>query len=134
MTLIPKEAKVRVRSIIVAAAVAVTAAVVPAIAQHHHEAAKGVTVQGEILDMACFVSHEGQGPKHAACAAKCLKDGQPMGLLAKDGTVYLLLGDHQDISAFNKAKELAAKNVEITGEPSSRNGIKAITVTSVKPL
>jgi len=134
VTLFPKESSVRIRSILVAAAIAVTAAVLPAIAQQHHDAAKGVTVQGEILDMACFVAHDGKGPKHAACAAKCLKDGQPMGLLAKDGTVYLLFGDHDDISAFVKAKELVAKNVEIAGEPANRDGIKGITVKSVKPL
>lgn len=124
----------RIRSILVAAAMATTAAAIPAIAQDDHNKAKGVTVQGEILDLACFVAHDGKGPKHAACAAKCLKDGQPMGLLAKDGTVYLLFGDHADISAFVKAKEFVAKNVEIAGEAANKDGMKGITVKSVKPL
>lgn len=124
----------KVRSILVAAAIAATAAVLPAMAQHDHHEAKGVTVQGEILDLACYVGHEAKGPKHASCATMCLKAGQPMGLLAKDGTVYLLLGDHDDTSAFNTAKEMAAKNVEIAGEPVSRDGIKGIIVKSVKPL
>ncbi len=124
----------KVRSILVAAAIAATAAVLPAMAQDDHHEVKGVTVQGEILDLACYVGHEAKGPKHASCAAMCLKAGQPMGLLAKDGTVYLLLGDHDDTSAFNTAKEMAAKNVEIAGEPVSRDGIKGIIVKSVKPL
>jgi len=134
VTLFPKEASVRIRLFLVVAAIAATAAVLPAIAQHDHDAPKGVTVQGEILDMACFVAHDGKGPKHAACAAKCLKDGQPMGLLAKDGTVYLLFGDHEDTSAFVKTKELVAKNVEIAGEAANRDRIKGIIVKSVKPL
>jgi len=125
---------VRVRSSLVAAAIAATAAVIPAIAQHDHHEAKGVTVQGEILDLACFTAHDGKGPKHAACAAKCLKAGQPMGLLAKDGTVYLLFGDHEDMSAFVKAKELVAKNVEIVGETANHDGLKGIIVNSVKSL
>lgn len=91
-------------------------------------------VQGEILDMACYMSHEAKGPQHASCAASCLKGGQPMGLLATDGTVYLLAADHGDPSAFNKAKELAGKQVEVEGERAERAGIKAITIKSVKPL
>jgi len=124
----------KLRSILAAAAMAAATAVIPAIAQHDHHEAKDVTVQGEILDLACYVAHEAKGPKHASCATMCLKAGQPAGLLAKDGTVYLLLGDHDDTAAFDKAKELAAKNVEIAGEPVSRDGIKAIIVKSVKPL
>ena len=124
----------KVRSMLVAAAMTAAAAVIPAMAQHDHHAAKRLTVQGEILDMACFVAHESKGPKHASCAAMCLKAGQPVGLLAKDGTVYLLFGDHDDTSAFVKAKELAAKNVEIEGEAANRDGIKGIIVKSVKPL
>jgi hypothetical protein len=95
---------------------------------------KKANVQGEVLDMACFVAHNGQGPSHAACALKCLKDGQPMGLLAKDGTVYLLFADHGDATAYNKTKEFAGKNVEIQGELASKGSFKGITVNSVKPL
>lgn len=96
--------------------------------------AKQVTVQGEVLDMACFLGHGAKGPAHAECALKCLKGGQPMGLLGKDGTVYLLLADHQDPSSFNAAKELAGKNVEIRGESASSGSIKGITVQSVKAI
>jgi hypothetical protein len=134
VTLFPQEASVRIRSILVAAAIAVIVAALPAIAQHDHHEAKDVTVQGEVLDMACFVAHDGKGPGHAACAAKCMKDGQPVGLLAKDGTVYLLFADHGDTSAFVKTKEFVAKNVEIAGEPADKNGIKGITVKAVKAL
>ncbi len=95
---------------------------------------KKVTLQGEVLDMSCFITHNGQGPSHAACAVKCLKDGQPMGLLAKDGTVYLLFADHGDATAYNKTKELGGKNVEIQGPLASKGSFKGITVESMKPL
>jgi hypothetical protein len=100
----------------------------------HHAAPANAKFQGEILDMACYMAHEAKGPDHASCAATCLKGGQPMGLLAADGAVYLLAADHGDPSAFNKAKEFAGKKVEIEGEAASRAGIKAITVKAVKPL
>jgi len=95
---------------------------------------KKITVKGEILDLACYISHEGKGIKHQNCALTCLKHGQPMGLLSEDGTVYLLLADHKDSKAFEEAKGYAAEQVEISGELSERSGIKAITVKSVKKI
>ena len=97
---------------------------------HHGE----MTLQGEILDMACYVAHEAKGPDHAACAKRCVKGGQPMGLLADDGTVYLLYANHKDGSAFEAAKEHAGEKVEITGVAASQAGIRGLEVTSVKPL
>jgi hypothetical protein len=93
-----------------------------------------MTVRGEILDMACYVSHEAKGPDHAACAKRCVKGGQPMGLLAEDGTVYLLYASHDDASAFEQAKEHAGTKVEITGVGATQAGIKGIEVHGVKPL
>lgn len=94
-----------------------------------HEA---VEVTGEVLDLACYVSHEAHGEDHAGCAVKCVKGGQPMGLKAKDGTVYVLFADHGDGSAYEKAKEFAGKVVTISGPLADRGGVKGITVTSVK--
>jgi hypothetical protein len=91
-------------------------------------------VQGEVLDLACYVGHGGMGEGHAGCAAKCLKGGQPMGLLGTDGTVYMLFADHGDASAFEKTKELAGKKVEVTGEVATKGAIKGITVHGVKAL
>ena len=97
---------------------------------HHGE----MTLRGEILDMACYVAHEAKGPDHAACAKRCVKGGQPMGLLADDGTVYLLYANHKDGSAFEAAKEHAGAKVEITGVAASQAGIRGLEVTAVKPL
>jgi type 1 fimbria pilin len=124
----------KTKSVLAAAAVATIVAAFPVLAQHDHHDAKDVTVQGEVLDMSCYVAHDGKGPGHAACAAKCMKDGQPVGLLAKDGTVYLLFADHGDTSAFTKTKDLVSKNVEIEGAPADKAGIKGITVKAVKAL
>ena len=106
----------------------------PAAGHGAHATGQQVTLRGEVLDMACWVAHEGKGPKHAACAQKCLKDGQPMGLLAQDGTVYLLLGDHADTTPYSQARGLGAKTVEIRGEITDRAGIHGLTVKSVKAL
>jgi len=102
--------------------------------EDHGEHPGQMTVRGEILDMACYVSHEAKGPDHAACAKRCVKGGQPMGLLAEDGTVYLLYASHEDGSAFEKTKEHAGQSVEITGVAAKQAGIKGLEVHGVKPL
>jgi len=98
------------------------------------EGGEKVTVQGEILDMACYVAHGATGAEHAKCAKTCVKGGQPMGILAKDGTVYLLYASHEDGTAFGETKEFAGAQVELTGLMATKAGIKGIEVHSVKAL
>ncbi len=57
-----------------------------------------------------------------------------MGLLAKDGTVYLLYASHEAGDAFEQAKQHAGEQVELTGLVASKAGIKGIEVHAVKPL
>ena len=96
-----------------------------------HEA---MTLQGEVLDLGCYLAHDGHGPDHAMCAKMCVKNGQPMGLLAADGTVYILTADHEDAKAFNQTKEFAGQKVEIHGTVGVNGSLKGLTVLSVKAL
>lgn len=98
---------------------------------HDHEQ---VTVQGEVLDMSCYIAHGAKGDDHAGCAKKCVKGGQPMGLLATDGAVYLLYAGHDDASAYEATKDFAGMKVEITGKGATKDGIKGIEVRSVKAI
>lgn len=109
-----------------------------AMASFAHEDMKGMqkdaTVTGEIVDLACYLDHGATGMKHQQCALTCLKGGQPMGLLTKEGKVYLLLADHQDAKAFDEAKNYAALQVEITGPLAEKAGITGLTVEKVKKV
>jgi len=96
-------------------------------------APKAVTIQGEVVDMGCYLDHAAMGPKHKECAAMCISGGMPMGLLTPDGKLYLLTMSHEDAAPFNACKKLAAEMVSITGPVSERNGMKSIEVTAVKP-
>lgn len=98
-----------------------------------HEA-KPITVQGEIVDLGCYVAHAGEGPDHKSCAQKCINGGMPMGILTAKGTVYLLTLNHDNADPYNQAKTLAAEMVEITGPVHERSGVKIIDVTSVKAV
>ncbi len=118
--------------ILVSALAVILAVGLSADAKDKKHAMKDANFQGEVLDMACYISHGAKGADHAACALKCAKDGQPIGLLTKDGKVFLLFADHDDNTAFNKTKDFAGKNVAISGMPFEKDGIKGITVHSVK--
>lgn len=104
-------------------------------AGHGEAAEKKVTLKGEVIDLSCYMAHEGKGAKHAKCAKSCLLDkGLPAGLLTDDGKVYFLVEDHAAGKAYKQVKELAAEKVEISGKQYARGGAIAVAVKSVKKL
>lgn len=92
-------------------------------------AADSDTWSGEVLDLACYIANGAKGSSHADCAEKCLKAGQPMGLLTDDGEVLLLAASHEDGAPYQKLKELAGQKAEVTGTLAEKDGMKMITVT-----
>ena len=107
-----------------------------AVARSHSTMAggKSVTLKGELVDTGCYASHDGKGAKHQACAAKCIANGMPMGLLTADGTVYLVTLDHDNLDPYNQLKGLASQMVAITGPVATRGGMKTIQASEVKSL
>lgn len=110
----------------------------------HHDGAKTdaehgaggmeMTVKGELVDMACFMAHEGKGKKHAECGKMCVMGGAPLGISTTDGKVYLLVEDHSSAKAkkpYAEAKKLVAETVTIKGDMYARGGVQAIVVESV---
>jgi hypothetical protein len=97
-----------------------------------HKEAPPRTITGEVVDTGCYLGHAARGAKHVECATRCINNGMPMGLLTSDGTVYLLLLNHEDGDPYNKLKDMAGKTVSVTGEVMTRGGMKGIDVTAVK--
>src|SRR4030067_60739 len=97
-------------------------------------ASQAMTIQGEVVDMGCYLNHSALGPKHKECATMCINGGMPMGLLTSEGKLYLLTMSHDDAAPFNACKKLAAETGSITGRGSERKGGKSIEVTAVKPV
>lgn len=114
---------------IIAASVAASAWAAGA---HLDPSGKVETISGEVLDMACYMAHEGKGKKHAKCAAACVKGGAPIGLLTQDGKVYLVVGDHENEKPFLEAKALAGLNAKITGTVFTRGGLTAVIVSKAE--
>ena len=70
--------------------------------------AKDMTVEGELVDVTCYMNGA-KGSEHQMCAIACAKNGQPVGIAAKDGKVYNLLTVAPKLSAY------MAKKLKVTG-------------------
>src|SRR5215468_11565017 len=81
-----------------------------------------VTVKGEIVDLACYLSKGSKGKRHKTCAELCAKKGMPLGVLTDAGDVYLLIEDHDDPGPYETVKGLAAEQAEVTGKKFTKGG------------
>jgi hypothetical protein len=93
-----------------------------------------VSVHGEILDMACYMSKGSKGAAHKACAVMCAKKGVPIGVLTDTGEVYLLLDDHNNPDPYDAAKKLAGERAQIDGKKYDKQGVASIVVSNAKGL
>lgn len=91
-----------------------------------------ITVQGEIVDLACYLSKGSRGSSHRVCAQKCAERGIPIGVLTDDGNLFLLLEDHSDEEPYEDAKKLAGGRAEVKGKKFSKPGIVGIVVGEIK--
>jgi hypothetical protein len=95
---------------------------------------KTTSVVGEIIDLSCYLQVGKHGEKHRECGQKCVKNGQPVGLLAEDGSVYLLIDEEHDsrrdgLTKFREqAIELMAHVVTVHGTLTDVDGHKALYV------
>lgn len=96
--------------------------------------AKEATMVGEIVDFSCYLQIGKHGEKHRSCAQKCFNSGQPIGLLTKDGSLYMLMEEEHDprrdgLTNFRQAAvEHAGHIMEVTGTQSEVGGYKALYV------
>lgn len=95
---------------------------------------KPITVTGEIIDLSCYLQVGKHGDKHRDCGQKCVRNGQPVGILLDDGTVYMLMDEEHDprrdgLTNFRQqAIENMAYIVTVHGTLSEAAGQKAIYV------
>ena len=96
--------------------------------------AKEATLVGEIVDFSCYLQIGKHGEKHRACAQKCFTNGQPVGLMTSDGSLYMLMEEEHDprrdgLTDFRKsAIDHAGHIMEVSGTLSSWVGYKALYV------
>jgi len=93
-----------------------------------------VTLVGEVVDFSCYIQLGKHGEKHRSCGQKCVQNGQPIGLLTRDGALYMLMPEEHDprrdggVDAKASASDHMGHIVEVNGTEASVNGYRAIYV------
>lgn len=111
------------------------AAALPAAAQEGQR----VQVTGEIMDTWCYFSGVMGGPDavvgtaHHTCALWCSAGGIPVGLLADDGTVYMILKIGSDDGSAGGDTQLTLASHEVTADGMlyQRDGLNYLVVEEV---
>jgi hypothetical protein len=99
---------------------------------------KPVSVVGEIVDFSCYLQLGKHGEKHRSCGQKCVQNGQPIGLLTQDGTLYMLMPEEHDprrdggVDAKASASDHMGHIVRVEGTEADVHGYKGIYVQGLK--
>ncbi len=97
------------------------------------KAEKEVTVKGEVVDVACYIAQGAKGEKHKDCAEACAKAGGALGILTKEGKLYVsLLPDDHAAGPNALLMDHIAQTVEAKGFVRSKGGVNAIMIKSVE--
>jgi len=95
---------------------------------------KPVTVEGEVIEVSCYVQLGKRGEKHIPCGTKCLQHGQPVGIVDDKGEMYTLFVEQHDPRRDGKADLLAtfvpllAKRVKVSGMLNEQKSVKALYI------
>lgn len=116
----------------------IAALILAPLASHAAEGTR-ITVTGEIIDTWCYFSGVMGGPEavqgtaHHTCAMWCSAGGIPVGLLAKDGTVYMVLKIEGDSTSAGGDTQLRLASHEVTADGMfyARDGINYLVVEKV---
>ena len=89
------------------------------------------TLQGELVDLNCYLDHGAKGEGHKACGTTCALKGLPIGLLDKENRITLVVGAHERPMNTELAEKMGT-TVELTGKVVSRNGLQMIEVSAFR--
>ena len=104
----------------------------PAVAAPRAGAQEAISLSGEVVDLACYLSKGSKGKRHKQCAELCAKKGMPLGVLTDSGDVYLLLEDHDDPGPYETVKGLAGERATVSGKKFVKGGVQSVLVAETK--
>lgn len=93
-----------------------------------------VTLTGEVVDLSCYLQLGKKGEAHKACGAKCVANGEPAGLLTKEGKVYMLMAEQHHPrrdGQVSLAKEMAdqmGQTITVSGMLMKNGGIPTLYI------
>lgn len=68
------------------------------------------TIEGEFVDLVCYMGMKEHGASHVECGVACAKAGNPFGILTKDKKTYTLLVAAPSLS------DQVGKTLRVTGK------------------
>ena len=95
------------------------------------------TLTGEVVDVSCYLQLGKRGEAHIPCGQKCVRNGQPIGLLTDRGKLYLVMPEEHHARRDGKATvverfaELMSQRVTVTGMVTHDGDSRAIFVRSM---
>jgi hypothetical protein len=93
-----------------------------------------ITIIGEPIDPACYLTMGSKGLDHKACAEACNKAGQSIAILANDGSLYFAIQGIPTTSPDSLLIPFIGKKVKVTGRVFESGGSKAMVVEKVEPV
>jgi hypothetical protein len=93
-----------------------------------------LTLTGEVVDVSCYTQLGKRGEAHKACGAMCVASGSPAGLLAADGTLYILMPEPHHPRRDGKASlaqylsQKMAQTLTFSGMATSHGGIHTLFI------
>ena len=101
------------------------------------EAGHAVTLVGEVVDFSCYLQLGKHGEKHRSCGQKCVQNGQPVGLLTKDGTLYMIMPEEHDprrdggVDIRTAGSEHMGHIIKVIGTEAKVGGYRAVYVAGL---
>lgn len=99
--------------------------------------ARPKTITGEVIDVSCWLQLGKRGEAHVTCGQKCVRRGQPIGLLTDKGKLYLILAEEHHprrdgtVSIKERFAELMGKRVRVSGMVTKYNDYRALFVQTL---
>ena len=96
-----------------------------------------MTIEGLLRDIACPIQNLDGDATHLSlkCVRDCVKAGSPIGILTKDGDLYLPISDTMpDYSQRQKLMPFLGKYVRVKGISFERKGTRAIVITEIREM
>jgi len=101
------------------------------------ERAEVRTITGEVVDVSCFLQLGKRGEAHVSCGQKCVRNGQPVGILTDEGQLYLVIPEEHhprrdgQVSLKDRFAELMAKRVRVSGMVTKYKDYRAVFVRTL---